>query len=251
MRIYTTGLLLLLGACGNPQATTEAAPPDTSVEIAQETAPAPETPTPVESEKEPVQSGYDENWHFAAGWPGEYPPGFAVTGSGIIAKGANMPSLDQERPIECALHQFANYHPWNQERNKSDSLDFYSANEIITYTMAKDIDVYVYDENGDKVLSIPTGDTIRYLAYYAEGQGLFEYKGVAYEGELTSFQGDNIQGSPANGMLHNWVNVECANDTRAWLRLDEVIAQDGIEDSYSSNWGAAFDLDDERYSATQ
>ena len=249
MRIYATSLLLLLGACGNQPDATEATPPETSIEITQETAP--ETPPPVEPEKETVPSGYDENWHVSAGWPGEYPAGFAVTSSGIIAKGTSMPSLEQERPIECVLQQFANYHPWNQERNSSDSLDFYSANKIRTYTMAKDIDVYVYEENGDKTLSIPAGDTIRYLANYAEGQGLFEYKGVAYEGDVTGFQGDNIQGPPATGMLHNWVNVKCANDTRAWLRLDEVIAQDGIEDSFSSDWGAAFDLDDERYPRTQ
>ena len=52
-------------------------------------------PLPADDVDYQVLSGYDDSWYVSAGWPGEYPAGFAVLDAGVTVPAWTVPNSAQ------------------------------------------------------------------------------------------------------------------------------------------------------------
>lgn len=233
---------LLVAACGQGDVAPQAGP---------EGASAMETAAPVEVQAEaaaeaPVTdyaalSGYDDSWFLSPGWPGEYPPGFAVLDAEVTVPARARPNPTDPQDITCHLPQYANYQLWNNIRNDSDNLDYFVATKKLPVTVLEDTEVEYVGEAGIEKLPLKAGDQMTYLRYIGEGFTVMSFNGREFdinEGELREIT--DI------GAIENeedlWVQVTCLGGKQAWLLFDEVVQEAGVYPSPITSYGDAQDI---------
>ncbi len=184
---------------------------------------------------------YDDTWHEDTFWSGEYPTGFSVSAETSIPMRAE-PDPDAPAALTCVLSKGATYHPWNHARVADDALVFRSYSKKHTYTIkrAYTATLSAYRGDDEKVRFKP-GDTWTYLAYLAEGMFLMERGGKLYVGGQDLFEASETTGAPEL-VSDEWLNLPCANGTRGWLLVREVLGQPGIREANITGYPEAQDL---------
>ena len=236
----------LLAACGQER---ESAPAEAPV-----AAPAPSEPSELSSalEEEPAPlpaddvdyqtlSGYDSTWYVSAGWPGEYPAGFAVLDAGISAPAWTVPNGDREADASCTLPQFANYQLWNTERVEGDDLRFFVATKTFPVTLNQNASVEYISDGEIRKLELTAGDQLTFLRYLGEGFTVLSFEGVEYginEAELRDVS--DIGSMPT--VEDQWVRVTCADGSQPWLLYAAMIELDGVVPSPMLAYGESWDI---------
>ncbi len=228
---------LLLAACGQK----EAAAPDAS---AAGTGPGASASAGEAARPEldyAAISGYDDTWFLSGGWPGEYPPGFAVLDADVKVPARARPNPTDPQDITCLLPQYANYQLWNTARTDEDQIEYFVATKKVPVTVLEDTDVEFVGEGGIQTLSLKKGEQMTYLRYIGEGVTVISFNGREYEfneGELS-----NVTDIADTALEENlWVRVTCLGGKQAWLMFDEVIDEAGIYPSPITGYGDAADI---------
>ncbi|MBA4339843.1 MAG: hypothetical protein C0421_13495 [Hyphomonas sp.] len=228
---------LLLAACGQK----EAAAPDAS---AAGTGPGAAAAAGEAARPEldyAAISGYDDTWFLSGGWPGEYPPGFAVLDADVKVPARARPNPTDPQDITCLLPQYANYQLWNTARTDEDQIEYFVATKKVPVTVLEDTDVEFVGEGGIQTLSLKKGEQMTYLRYIGEGVTVISFNGQEYEfneGELS-----NVTDIANTALEENlWVRVTCLGGKQAWLMFDEVIDEAGIYPSPITGYGDAADI---------
>jgi hypothetical protein len=233
---------LLVAACGQsdvtPQAGSEgAAAAEAAAAAGTEAEGAPEAPVTDYA----ALSGYDDSWFLSPGWPGEYPPGFAVLDADVRVPARARPNPTDPQDITCLLPQYANYQLWNNARNDADDLDYFVATKKLPVTVLEDTEVEFVGDAGIEKLPLKAGDQLTYLRYIGEGFTVMSFNGREFdinEGELREIT--DI------GALENeedlWVRVTCLGGKQAWLLFDEAVLEPGIYPSPITGYGDAKDI---------
>ena len=186
---------------------------------------------------------YDDSWHRASFWSGEYPAGFTVVKDTTIQL---RPRLDPkaEKTIACDLPARATYQPWNRERVEEQGLTFISFTRIGDYKVTKPFEGTLYrnlDATEVKV-SLQPGDTWRYLVYFGEGAFLMEYDGVRYDGSQDLVDNSQQMGDAAG--YHEWLRINCPNNQWGWLFMGDIsLDDDNFASPNITGYGEAKDLD--------
>lgn len=233
---------LFVAACGQsdvtPQAGSEGAEAaDAAAASGTEADSAPEAP-PTDYA---ALSGYDASWFLSPGWPGEYPPGFAVLDADVRVPARARPNPTDPQDITCLLPHYANYQLWNNTRNDADDLDYFVATKKLPVTVLEDAEVEFVGNAGIETLPLKAGDVLTYLRYIGEGFTVMSFNGREFdinEGELREIT--DI------GALENeedlWVRVTCLGGKQAWLLFDEAVLEPGIYPSPITGYGDAKDI---------
>jgi hypothetical protein len=230
---------LVLAACGQESGPSPAAGPEGGPAASAAAAGGEGQARPAIDYK--ALSGYDDGWFLSPGWPGEYPPGFAVLDSNVKVPGRARPNPGDPQDVSCLLPQYANYQIWNTERTAGDKLEFFVATKKVAVNVLEDAEVEYVGANGLVPLSLKKGDQLTYLRYIGEGYTVMSFKGQEFdinEGEL-----HNIT-DLANARLEEdlWVRVPCLGGGHAWLLFDEVVREKGIYPSPITGYGEAADI---------
>jgi hypothetical protein len=186
-------------------------------------------------------SGYDDSWFLSAGWPGEYPPGFAVLDPDVKVPARARPNPGDPQDISCMLPQLANYQLWNNARSDEDKLEYFVATKKVPVTVLEDTVVEYIGEAGIESLSLKKGDQLTYLRYIGEGFTVMSFNGKEFdinEGELANVTDITNKAQDEN----LWVRVTCLGGKQAWLMFDEVIQETGIYPSPITGYGEAADI---------
>ncbi len=229
---------LLLAACGRNEGTS----PDTAaVGTGADAAAAAAEQAARPALDYAALSGYDTSWFLSPGWPGEYPPGFAVLEADVKVPARARPNPTDPQDISCLLPQYANYQLWNNARADQDRLEYFVATKKVPVTVLEDTEIEFVGANGIEKLSLKTGDQLTYLRYIGEGFTVLEFNGREFdinEGELSNVT------DIANTLLEEnlWVRVTCLGGKQAWLMFDEVIEEAGIYPSPITGYGNAADI---------
>lgn len=233
---------LFVAACGQSEVSTTAGPEvarggEMPADAAQTETVAAAVPTTDYA----ALSGYDGNWFLSPGWPGEYPPGFAVLDADVRVPARARPNPTDPQDITCLLPQYANYQLWNNVRNKSDDLDYFVATKKLPVTVLEDAEVEFVGNSGIEKLPLKAGDQLTYLRYIGEGFTVMSFNGREFdinEGELREIT--DI------GAIENeedlWVRVNCLGGKQAWLLFDEVVLEKGVYPSPITGYGEAHDI---------
>jgi len=187
-------------------------------------------------------SGYDDTWFLSPGWPGEYPPGFAVLDADVKVPARARPNPTDPQDISCILPQYANYQLWNNARTEADDLEYFVATKKVPVTVLEDTEIEFVGEEGIEKLALKQGDELIYLRYIGEGFTVLSFNGREFdinEGELSNVT--NIADASLEEDL--WVRVSCLAGKQAWLMFDEVISEPGIYPSPITGYGDATDID--------
>jgi hypothetical protein len=187
---------------------------------------------------------YDESWHRATFWSGEYPGGFTVLKDVTVQL---RPALDPKagKTIACDLPAKATYQPWNNERVNAQGLGFASFTRIADYEIGTAYDATLYRESdaSETPVHFEPGAKWRYLAYYAEGAFLMEYEGVRYTGDQGLFDVSK-ELNPADGGYEEWLRINCPNNQWGWLFMGDVVVDDVTFAAPNvTGYGEAKDLD--------
>lgn len=186
-------------------------------------------------------SGYDDGWYLSPGWPGEYPPGFAVLDADVKVPGRARPNPGDPQDVSCLLPQYANYQIWNNARTRQDQLEYFVATRKVMVNVLEDAEVEYIGASGLVPLSLKKGDQLTYLRYVGEGYTVMSFNGQEFdinEGEL-----HNVT-DLGNAELEEdlWVRVSCLGGGNAWLMFDEVVREKGIYPSPITGYGEAADI---------
>jgi hypothetical protein len=189
-----------------------------------------------------AQSQYDESWHRASFWSGEYPDGFSVAKTTTVQL---RPVLDSEaeKTIACELPRGATYQPWNQARVEEQGLFFASFTRIAQYRMIEPYETSLFRHlDGTEVkVSLTEGDTWRYLAYFGEGAFLMEYDGVEFDGDPDLLEHAQQEGDRSG--YEEWLRINCSNNQWGWLYMGDITLDDGSFVSPNiTSYGMAEDL---------
>lgn len=233
---------LFVAACGQsdvaPDGAAEGPVGDEAAIVASDTGEA--AAAPVETDYAAL-SGYDDSWFLSPGWPGEYPPGFAVLDAEVKVPARARPNPTDPQDITCHLPQYANYQLWNNLRNDSDDLDYFVATKKLPVTVLEDTEVEFVGDAGIEKLALKAGDQLTYLRYIGEGFTVMSFNGREFdinEGELREIT--DI------GAIENeedlWVRVTCLGGKQAWLLFDEVVQEKGVYPSPITGYGEAHDI---------
>lgn len=232
---------LLLAACGQkdgatPSAATDGVVPASATTVA-ETAVRPELDYA-------ALSGYDTDaWFLSPGWPGEYPPGFAVLDPDVKVPARARPNPTDPQDVSCLLPQYANYQLWNNARTEEDDLEYFVATKKALVTVLEDAVIEFISKEGTTVpLALTKGQQMTYLRYVGEGFTVVSFEGQEYdinEGELSSVT--DISSARLDEDL--WVRVSCMGGKQGWLMFDEVIEEPGIYPSPIIGYGDGSDID--------
>jgi|GEM_PF-2931061 len=224
---------------------------DNAPDVADEESVAPEAASS-EPEEEPAplkdwSDAYDDSFVAYPFWSGEYPNGFETGAEPVTVKGRLVMSPASPRSVSCTLPAKANFHPWNADRVSMDSLVFWTVSQPTTITVNEEFEAWAIPadmefEGDDDSLSLSAGDKIVYKRYLAEGFFIGEFRGTEYEmsePEITEF----VAFEKAEYGDHEWIEVNCQEGfgRRAWLRVDEMLATDGINPSNLTGFGEASD----------
>lgn len=190
-----------------------------------------------------AQSTYDEGWHRATFWSGEYPNGFTVLKDTTVEL---RPTLDPaaEKTIACDLRARATYQVWNAARVEAQGLSFVSYTRIADYKIksAHEATLYRTDDASEVTVSFKPGDVWRYLVYYAEGNFGLEYDGVRYDGDQSLFDVSEQIGD-TNG-YEEWLRINCPNNQWGWLYMGDIQLDDAaFTGANVPEYGTAKDLD--------
>jgi hypothetical protein len=173
-----------------------------------------------------AQSTYDDTWHRAPFWSGEYPDGFSLARTTTVQL---RPTLDAraQKTIACELPHGATYQTWNQARVEEQGLHFTSFSKIAEYKITRPYETTLYKhlDGTELKVSLKEGDTFRYLVYFGEGAFLMEYDGVEYDGDQDLFEHAEQEGD-ANG-YEEWLRINCSNNQWGWLFMGDVTLDDG------------------------
>lgn len=190
-----------------------------------------------------AQSQYDQNWHRAPFWSGEYPDGFSVTKTTTVQLRARL-DPKAEKTIACELPQGATYQMWNQPRVEAQGLFFTSFSRIAQYRMIEPYETSLYRHvDGTEVkLSFAEGETWRYLVYFGEGAFLLEYDGVEYDGDPGLLEHAQQEGDRSG--YEEWLRINCPNNQWGWLYMGDITLGDGTFVSPNiTSYGMAEDLE--------
>lgn len=187
-----------------------------------------------------LAAAYDDTWHTANFWGGEYPNGFGVVSDTVVTLRA-VPDPDAPEVGDCTLPANAVYHPWNHARVEADDLAFRSFTLKQPYTVndAADVTVYTEPDWGEVPLSFTGGETWSFLAYFGEGAFLMEYEGKQYIGDQSLFE---ISTSDAPQAYHEWMRLTCPDGVTGWLLLDEVTTLPTIREPNITGYPEAEDF---------
>ncbi|MBA3067300.1 MAG: hypothetical protein FP825_02320 [Hyphomonas sp.] len=231
---------LLLAACGQK----DGASPGTAASGAGPAGPA---GTPAEMPVRPALdyaalSGYDiTTWFLSPGWPGEYPPGFAVLDEAVKVPARARPNPTDPQDITCLLPQYANYQLWNNVRTAEDDLEYFVATKKVPVTVLEDTEIEFVGDAGIETLALKKGDVLTYLRYIGEGFTVLSFNGREFdinEGELS-----NVTDIGAASLEEDlWVRVSCLGGKQGWLMFDEVIEEPGVFPSPITGYGDAADI---------
>jgi hypothetical protein len=169
---------------------------------------------------------YDETWHRAPFWSGEYPAGFSMVKTATVQLRPQL-DLGAERSVACELPQGATYQQWNRDRVEEQGLAFVSFTKIAEYRMSEAFETTLYrnDDATEVPVSFEAGDVFRFLVYFAEGAFLMEYDGVLYDGNQELFE-HSVQIGDVNG-YHEWLRINCSNNQWGWLFMGDITLDDG------------------------
>lgn len=187
-------------------------------------------------------AGYDKSWFVADYWSGEYPPGFAVTGDGVVLKGRAESDPDLAADIDCPVPKRAVFQPWNESRKAV----YRTYSKIVPLTVKADFSYEFIPADGvPATRKVAKGDTLEYLIYGAEGSFQVRHK----NDELTAGQDlfDHVETVEQSSFVEQeWVQISCENGKNAWVRLSELRTGDGwiagIGDPNITEYGKATDL---------
>lgn len=231
---------LLLVACGQK----EGAAPETAAGAAGPAGPAgPVAAAPAGPSLDyAALSGYDvSTWFLSPGWPGEYPPGFAVLDPDVKVPARARPNPTDPQDISCLLPQFANYQIWNTARTAEDQLEYFVATKKVPVTVLEDTEIEFVGDAGIETLALKKGDVLTYLRYIGEGYTVLSFNDREFdinEGELS-----NVTDIGATSLEEDlWVRVACLGGKQAWLLFDEVIEEKGVYPSPITGYGDAADI---------
>jgi hypothetical protein len=230
---------LLLAACGQKTGDTPGESPDAGTGPAAAGAEQVVRP-PLDYA---ALSGYDPTvWFLSPGWPGEYPPGFAVLDAEVKVPARARPNPTDPQDISCLLPQYANYQLWNNVRTEEDELEYFVATKKVPVTALQDTEVeYIGSDGTLATLSLKQGDQLTYLRYVGEGFTVMSFNGQELdinEGELQTVT--DIAEAELDEDL--WVRASCLGGKQGWLMFDEVINEPGIYPSPITGYGEASDI---------
>lgn len=231
---------MLVAACGQSETGTIEGPDGLE---------APETVAMEAVEAAPVRpsidyaalSGYGADWHLSAGWPGEYPPGFAVLDPEVKVPARARPNPTDPQDVTCLLPQYANYQLWNNARSRSDSLEYFVATKKFPVTVLEDTAVEFVSDRGIESLELKAGDQLTYLRYLGEGFTVMRFNDREFDINESELREISDIGAIENEE-HLWVRVTCLGGRQAWLMFDEVVMETGIYPSPISGYGDAQDI---------
>lgn len=243
-RIILTSSLLALAACSQSDAPSQPGP-ETSAQTLPKTAvpPTPATALNAIAPEAPAitPNGYDATWNLSEGLPGEWPLGLAILKDGVTLQA--RATLDPAAPtnIACPLPRLMTVHDWNVARNETENWRFASAEKLTRIEATADITLEDEFDNGAP-LTVKSGDIGTFKTYHSEGIFTSTWDGRDFTTYLDAFDGKaQFEEGPKADL---WVNVRCYDsaDTRAWINIEEAIAQDGVGNAPLSEFGAAKDV---------
>ena len=210
-------------------------------------SPAPiATPEPTQTELDALLPDYySVGWAVTAGWPGEYPAGFSILAEGIVLNGHSRMHPQTPAIIKCPVPQFATYQQWNVSRAESDNLIFKTATKIFKITISEDTQIeYPSDEMGYqlKKLTLKVGDQLSYLRYLGEGFTIVEFNGKEYEINENDLYNVSDIATQQNSGEDLWLELDCSDNTRAWVLYDQVLRQKGVGPAPITGYGESTDI---------
>jgi hypothetical protein len=194
-------------------------------------------------------NAYDASWYKGVGWSGEYPYGFTTTKDVTIQI---RETLDPTAPttISCDLKKGATYHQWNDDRVKSDGLEFISFTKIETYQVKSDFKDEVNPESEDRsiVMNFKKGDRWFFLKYFGEGAFLFKFNNKVYInggglfGQSTKISPNGDQHSRSDENYNEWLKLKCANGVVGWIFVKDIKDAPGFSEANVMDYGKASDV---------
>lgn len=186
-------------------------------------------------------SGYDDGWFLSPGWPGEYPPGFAVLDANVILPARARPNPADPQDVSCLLPQYANYQLWNEVRIAADKLEFFVATRKFPVTILEDTEIEFVGNAGLEKMSLRAGDQLTYLRYLGEGFTVMQFADRDFD-----INESELREISDIGAIQNeedlWVRVSCVGGRQAWLLFDEAINEEGVYPSPVFGYGEARDV---------
>ncbi len=233
---------MLVTACGQNETGTAPAP-DNGLETPETVAMEAVSETPVRPAIDyAALSGYGSDWFLSAGWPGEYPPGFAVLDAEVRVPGRARPNPTDPQDVTCLLPQYANYQLWNNARTRSDNLEYFVATKKFPVTVLEDTEVEFVSDRGIETLALKAGDQLTYLRYLGEGFTVMRFNDREFDINESELREISDIGAIENEE-HLWVRVTCLGGRQAWLMFDEVVAEPGVYPSPITGYGDAHDIE--------
>ncbi|MEL7129529.1 MAG: hypothetical protein AAGK23_08265 [Pseudomonadota bacterium] len=250
MKHHLWAATLFCCACGTdttPQDTEISEPAQLPAEIEVATVNPIDRPADSASQILDPFMGYDDTWYISYGWPGEYPPGFAVLADGVVVMGREAMAMDAPLDQDCPLARNAVYQQWNQARAEADALEFYTASKITKVTFPSGGNIMAIPEADQRLvpqpvsLEITPGGSIGYLRYVAEGFFLMEHNGEEYQTLENELPRDTVF-EQSNAEDDLWLRTNCTNGNQVWLTLKDALETEGIEEAEIQGYGVSSDL---------
>lgn len=187
---------------------------------------------------------YDETWHRAPFWSGEYPGGFSVLKDVTVQL---RPTLDPKTAgsISCDLPAKATYQAWNGARVAEQGLTFVSFTEIDEMRVTAPYEAVLLreDDYTEVPVSLAPGDSWRYLVYYAEGNFLMEHEGVRYSADQGLMDVSEAV-RPGERGYDEWMRINCPNNQWGWLYMGDITIDDvTFAGPNVTEYGMSSDLD--------
>ncbi|MEO1406810.1 MAG: hypothetical protein AAFV54_10015 [Pseudomonadota bacterium] len=254
VKYFVSASVLLCGACGPCQAPAETSSSETNETAASDgiidiTDTGDRIDRPAHDPARALNpfEGYDDNWYISFGWPGEYPPGFAIVADGVTVMGRKAMALDAPVDQSCPLGKNAVYQQWNQQRAEADDLDFRTASQITEVIFPSGGTIAAVPEADESLvpqqvtLNVPANGSIGYLRYVAEGFFLMEFDGEEYQ-TLENELPEDVVFNNESTEDDLWLQTNCTNGSRVWLTLSDALKTDGINEWDIQGYGEASDL---------
>lgn len=234
---------LVLAACGQNETGTGEVPEGTMPVRTPAAAGASETvPVTRPAIDYAALSGYGDDWFLSAGWPGEYPPGFAVLDADVRVPARARPNPGDPQDVTCLLPQYANYQLWNNARNEADDLEYFVATRKFPVTILEDTEIEFVGDNGLEKLPLQAGDQLTYLRYLGEGFTVMKFNDREFD-----INESELREISDIGAIDNeedlWVRVSCLGGKQGWLMFDEVVDEPGVYPSPVFGYGEAHDIE--------
>lgn len=179
---------------------------------------------------------YDQSWHRAPYWPGEYPMGFAVIKKGVTVPARAVMDRKARATIRCGLPFRANIHPWNAKHPGR----YVSVTKIVPMVAKEDVKIG-YPEDGEA--TVRKGETIEYLVYGSEGFFTVRYQGKEYGASQELLEKVSYDKTLMDTPVDQWVELTCQGGKKAWVLLGDLVKTKNDKTSYYpgiGNWYRGF-----------